>query len=177
MLSLLNDNIELEKLANHYGSVFGNINGVQPSQKEFEEKLFRICKNIKNYAFVELESRKIGNITLPLILYENMQNGVKIWCECSLNNRIERIYKNYALKIKYDFFISCLEKIKKYISLEFKNELINSFEKNDLYKVIEMLLSYYDKTYKKPKKIDFILNTDDILKAKEELLSKLFLKI
>lgn len=37
-----------------------------------------------------------------------------------------------------------------------------------------MLLSYYDKTYKKPKKIDFILNTDDILKAKEELLSKLF---
>ncbi|EEU7232563.1 tRNA 2-selenouridine(34) synthase MnmH, partial [Campylobacter jejuni] len=37
-------------------------------------------------------------------------------------------------------------------------------------KLIVMLLEYYDKTYKKPDKIDLELNTDDILKAKEELL-------
>lgn len=33
-----------------------------------------------------------------------------------------------------------------------------------------LLLAYYDKSYKKPQKIDFELNTDDIFKAKEELL-------
>lgn len=171
LLSLMKEKIELEKLANHFGSVFGNINGNQPSQKQFDEDLFRACKNIKKFAFIELESRKIGDITIPLSLYNNMQNSFKILCECSLNNRIERIYKNYYSKISYDFFISCINKISHYISLEFKKDIINSYEKNDIYKVIEMLLSYYDKVYKKPKKIDYILNTDDLLRAKEELIN------
>ncbi len=39
-----------------------------------------------------------------------------------------------------------------------------------------MLLEYYDKTYKKPDKIDLELNTDDILKAKEEILRYFKLK-
>ncbi|TKX29961.1 tRNA 2-selenouridine(34) synthase MnmH [Campylobacter aviculae] len=174
LLESLPHAIHLEKMANHLGSSFGNILGDQPTQKAFESLLFGEISKINDFAFIESESRKIGEIILPLKLYESMQNAFKIYCFCSLENRIKRIEKFYKNKMTPLKFKECVAKITPYISANFKQDLLQNYEKKEWRKVIAMLLEYYDKTYKQPQKMDFKVNTDDISKAKEELLN--FLK-
>lgn len=173
LLESLPHAIHLEKMANHLGSSFGNILGDQPTQKAFESLLFNNLSKINDFAFIESESRKIGEIILPLKLYESMQNAFKIYCFCSLENRIKRIEKFYKNKMTPLKFKECVAKITPYISVNFKQDLLQNYEKKEWNKLITMLLEYYDKTYKQPEKIDFKLNTDDISKAKEELLNLL----
>ena len=61
--------LDLEKLAEHKGSLLGKSKNVkQPSQKFFETNLYVELKNITNklqYVYIESESSKIGNINLP----------------------------------------------------------------------------------------------------------------
>lgn len=152
------------------GSSFGDILGKQPTQKAFEAELFHNIQNLENFAFIESESRKIGDIILPLKFYEKMQKAFKIYCFCSLENRVRRIQKIYQEKMTPLKFQQCVQKISPYISLNLRQDLLQSYERKEWQKLIVMLLEYYDKTYKKPDKIDLELNTDDILKAKEELL-------
>lgn len=75
LLEQLPQAINLEKMANHLGSSFGDILGKQPTQKAFEAELFHNIQNLENFAFIESESRKIGDIILPLKFYEKMQKG------------------------------------------------------------------------------------------------------
>ncbi|EFZ9446568.1 tRNA 2-selenouridine(34) synthase MnmH [Campylobacter jejuni] len=170
LLEQLPQAINLEKIANHLGSSFGDILGKQPTQKAFEAELFHNMQNLENFAFIESESRKIGDIILPLKFYEKMQKAFKIYCFCSLENRVKRIQKIYQEKMTPLKFQQCVQKISPYISLNLRQDLLQSYERKEWQKLIVMLLEYYDKTYKKPDKIDLELNTDDILKAKEELL-------
>ncbi|EOC6466403.1 tRNA 2-selenouridine(34) synthase MnmH [Campylobacter jejuni] len=170
LLELLPHHLNLEKMANHLGSSFGDILGKQPTQKAFEVNLFYTLNSLKDFIFIESESRKIGEIVLPLKLYEKMQKAFKIHCFCSLEKRIDRIQKIYQEKMTPLKFKECLAKISPYISVNFRQDLLKSYEQREWQRLIALLLAYYDKSYKKPQKIDFELNTDDIFKAKEELL-------
>lgn len=171
LLNLLDNALNLEKLANHQGSSFGKIYGEQPSQKAFEDELFHFLKHYPyKTCFVEAESRQIGNLTLPLNLYQAMQNAEKIWCECSINLRIDRILKDYS-KIKKEYFYHCVEKISPYISKDFKHNLLQNYENNNLKNCALMLFKYYDKVYKKPLKINHYINTNNLHQAKEYLIN------
>ncbi|WP_348518304.1 tRNA 2-selenouridine(34) synthase MnmH [Campylobacter sp. CCS1377] len=171
LLRLLPNAIDLEKMANHLGSSFGDILGDQPTQKAFEARLFEQISKIKQYAFIESESRKIGNIILPLKLYESMCNAYKIHCFCSLENRIMRIEHFYKARINEAKFQECIRRISPYISMNFRLDLLQAYKKEQWQKLIAMLLEYYDKVYKKPSRVDFKLDTNDITKAKNELLA------
>ncbi|MBS4240455.1 tRNA 2-selenouridine(34) synthase MnmH [Campylobacter vulpis] len=169
LLELLEHSINLEKMANHLGSSFGDILGKQPSQKAFDEALFHSMQT--KLAFVEGESRKIGSITLPLKFYEAMQKGFKIHCFASLEKRIERIERLYKAKMNAVNFYTSLRKISPYISLNLRLDLENAFKKEQWQKLIAMLLEYYDKSYKKSSQIHYELLTDDLLRAKKELMA------
>ena len=169
LLELLKPSINLEKMANHLGSSFGDILGEQPSQKTFDEALFHSMQT--KLAFIESESRKIGTVTLPLKLYEALQNGFKIHCFASKEKRIERIEKLYKSKMNEENFYRSLTKISPYISLNLRLDLEEAFKKEQWQRLISMLLDYYDKTYKRSLQIDYELLTDDILRAKEELMA------
>ncbi|CAM4057378.1 tRNA 2-selenouridine(34) synthase MnmH [Campylobacter armoricus] len=171
LLNLLDNALNLEKLANHQGSSFGKIYGEQPSQKAFEDELFYFLKYYPyKTCFIEAESRQIGNLTLPLNLYQAMQNAKKIWCECDINFRIQRVLKNYT-PMKKEIFLECVEKISPYISKEFKEKLCKNFENNNLKICIKMLFEYYDRVYKKPTKIDYFINSSNLDEAKKHLMS------
>ncbi|AJC87860.1 tRNA 2-selenouridine(34) synthase MnmH [Campylobacter insulaenigrae] len=171
LLNLLENSLNLEKLANHQGSSFGKIYGEQPSQKSFDDELFYFLKNYPyKTCFIEAESRQIGNLTLPLNLFQAMQDAEKIWCECSIKSRIQRILKDYS-NIDKDFFYHCVEKISPYISKDFKNKLQQNYEQSDFENCALMLFNYYDKVYKKPNIIHHYINTDDINLAKIKLIN------
>ncbi|HEC1790863.1 tRNA 2-selenouridine(34) synthase MnmH [Campylobacter sp. LMG 7929] len=171
LIQTLDNALNLEKLANHQGSSFGKIYGEQPSQKAFEDGLFYFLKDYTyKTCFIEAESRQIGNLTIPLNLYNSMQKAKKIWCECDTNLRVQRVLKNYTPMDKKVFY-QCVEKISPYISKDFKLRLCQNYEENNLELCVKMLFEYYDKVYKKPSKIDYFINSSNLDEAKKHLMS------
>lgn len=171
LLRKLNPQVDIEALANHQGSTFGAINGAQPTQKTFENNLAFALLNIPNdtLCFVEGESRRVGSITLPKKLYEAMQNGVSVLVEASMEKRVERIIDEYS-GISDEFFFACLEKIKPYMAKAAYKKIAQSYHGRELETVAFLLLEhYYDKVYKKPKRVDFKIKSDDINRAILEL--------
>lgn len=170
LLKLLDYKVDLEGMAKHYGSVFGVLAGVQPSQKYFDDMLFyelnKFSKNNIKSIFIEAESRKIGKIILGKSMYESMNEAFKILCECSMELRVLRCVEDYKM-IDFNTFSRCLLRLKPYLSGEVINTLAKHFEAKNYNDVAYILLNdYYDKVYKKPAKVDFVLNLDDLNKAR-----------
>lgn len=160
LLQILQPSIDLEKLANHLGSSFGSIKGAQPSQKAFENILCEIlCKIDPNaYIFIEAESKRMGKCTVPTILHERMQQGFRVEITAPLEQRVERILKDYK-SITSDFFNQAMQMISPYIKKSAKEAALEAYEKDNLADVAKILLvEYYDVVYKKPHKIDKIID-------------------
>ncbi|MBF0206588.1 MAG: tRNA 2-selenouridine(34) synthase MnmH [Oligoflexia bacterium] len=100
--------IDLEGLAVHKGSAFGEKPGAQrPTQINFENYLARELirldhlKHINhiNHArdsiYLENESQSIGGIQIPVALYQKMQRSPIIILECSMEERCDFILKDY----------------------------------------------------------------------------------
>lgn len=170
LIKALSPSINLEAMAGHLGSVFGAICGVQPSQKAFEDALFERLRQLEGeLCFIEGESRRIGSLTLPASLYEAMGQGVGVHIVASMHTRVACTMADYA-KVDASFFNSCMTKIAPFIAKEAKEAAQEHFRANRLEKVCEILLEkYYDKVYKKPRKIDFVVNADDFETALSEL--------
>jgi tRNA 2-selenouridine synthase len=66
--------LDLEALANHRGSLLGDV-GVQPSQKWFESQVWAALRAFDpaRLVYVESESKKIGNVTVPEALMAAMR--------------------------------------------------------------------------------------------------------
>lgn len=83
--------IDLEAIAVHRGSVIGAVPGkTQPSQKYFDSLLqlemtrFDPAKPV----WVEAESKKIGNVQLPVSLLETMRQGVTLEIDTTMEQRV-----------------------------------------------------------------------------------------
>ncbi len=151
LLNKLENSIDLEGLANHRGSSFGNYANEQPSQIDFENNLaYKLiqfeAKNHKNL-IIEHESQNIGRAFMPKPLYENFMDGKLIILETPLEQRVaityheyvtlalqkyETKYKENALEEWHAYVIKSLDKIKKRLGSELHNELFTLFE--DAYK-------------------------------------------
>ena len=164
LIQKLSPSLDLEGLANHFGSTFGLVKGVQPSQKAFQNELAHKlqCIDENSWIFIEAESKKIGSIIQPDLLYNKIQSGLRVEITAPLEQRVERILKNY-INIDDEYFFASMKKISPYIAKKSKLEAIKSYKNRDLSKVAEILLvEYYDKVYRKPKKIDYIVdNTNE----------------
>ncbi|MDX1808235.1 MAG: tRNA 2-selenouridine(34) synthase MnmH [Sulfurospirillaceae bacterium] len=164
LLQNLANSIDLEALANHLGSTFGSVKGVQPTQKEFQNRLHDALRHVDKTkpVFIEGESKRIGSIILPDLLYKKMGEGMRVEITAPIGQRVERILKDY-INIDDDFFYRSMEKITPYIKKSAKSEAIKFYQEKNLAKVAEiLLLDYYDNVYKKPEKIDISIDNSDI---------------
>ncbi len=91
--------LDLEKLAEHRGSVLGAIpDQTQPSQKRFETLLWQKLQSFDSSkpVFVEAESRKIGSVALPVTFAAAMQNkGQLITVETPFSSRVKLLIDGY----------------------------------------------------------------------------------
>jgi tRNA 2-selenouridine synthase len=90
--------LDLERLAAHRGSLFGELETGQPSQKALESAL---AWNITAFdpaqpVFVEAESSKIGRLTLPRILWDSMRRAPRIRIEAELGARSAYLARAYG---------------------------------------------------------------------------------
>jgi len=174
--------IDLERLANNRGSVFGDVGlGAAPSQKAFEALLFEEIKSLREsgYVIVECESKRIGRVTLPANFFAAMQNGQQILLYDSLENRVNRLVQEYVTVP--DSFIqinTALDRLVKNLGHEKLTKLRWLLKEGQWAQFTEkMLIEYYDLLYGYPNEPDgthvLSLNHQDPKLALRELESYL----
>ena len=98
--------VDLEALANHRSSVLGAIPGLpQPTQKRFDTLVWDALRHLDptRPVFIESESKKVGNVAVPVSLIEAMRQS-----PC-LNLVLPDAERVALLMEDYDFFVQDAE--------------------------------------------------------------------
>jgi tRNA 2-selenouridine synthase len=170
--------INLEELACHKGSVFGNLGmNSQPTNEQFENSLFEQWKkfDLNKSIWIEDESSKIGNIQIPQELFNKMQSAPVIEIFSTKTDRITRIIEEYGGFDKESLILS-IKKIQKHFGGLNTRQTIEAVEKGDLPDAAGRLLNYYDKAYQKTQSkrqsevYKFVLKHADMKKNAEEIM-------
>ena len=144
--------IDLEGIAHHKGSAFGNLGQpVQPSQEQFEnllaQSLYKFSEG-HSYIWIEDESRRIGLVNIPPQLFEQIRKSKLYFLDIPFSQRLQFILKGYG-KFEKDKLMTAILRIKKRLGgLETKNA-INFLIEDDVESSFNILLTYYDKLYLK----------------------------
>lgn len=145
--------IDLEGLANHRGSAFGEVGLDQSlSQKRFDTLLWEAFQRAPDGRpiILEGESQRIGRISLPGNLYEVMADSCKIWCHAALDTRVARLAVEYAREEYRIPMAVALERIKKRLGGQHYSELADMLAGWDIEGLGRGLIEfYYDKLYYK----------------------------
>lgn len=144
--------IDLEGLANHKGSAFGNIGmGDQPSQEMFENMLATsLSKKAvnNNKIWLEDESQRIGHVNVPAGLWQNMNRSTLYFLNIPFEERLDFLVKEYG-KLEKERLVNAIIRIKKRLGgLETKNA-VNYLIEDNIKESFRILLKYYDKSYLK----------------------------
>ncbi len=146
--------LDLERLANHRGSVFGHVGlGGCCTAQSFDSLLLAELERVNqgDYFVVECESKRIGNLYLPECLYEAMQVGYKVLVKTPLALRVSRLCEEYvqednAASVKA--LIASMQRLQKQCGQRKIAEWTEQLEQGDFPNVIETLLKeYYDPIY------------------------------
>jgi tRNA 2-selenouridine synthase len=167
--------IDLEGLAGHRGSAFGELGVTQhPSQKRFETLLWNAFRAVSpgNPVLVEGESKRIGRLSLPGDMYEVMLYSAKVWCHASLETRIRRLIAEYGRPAYREGMAIALQRIRKRIGGEKYTEIAGYLERWELEPfTAELIKHYYDKVYYKSRewREDISISLEDYAVAEMEL--------
>lgn len=145
--------IDLEKLANNRGSVFGDLGlGAPPSQKNFEASLYEELKRLSSpYIVVECESKRIGRVTLPAKFYQAMQQGTQILIYDSIPQRVNRLLKEYTeIPDAIPLIRAALQRLTKTLGHKKVEEYNALLDAEGLAEFTENMLGYYDELYGYP---------------------------
>ena len=94
--------LDLEDLANHRGSAFGEKPGGQVRQATWENKLavawMKVnAKNPDGCLALEDESRLIGHLAIPDVVFDKLRSSEVVYIEENPQNRALHILKEYVL--------------------------------------------------------------------------------
>lgn len=95
--------LDLEAIASHRASVLGVIPGKpQPTQKAFETQLWDALRRYDpaRPVFVEAESKKVGNLTVPESLINVMRASACVRLDLSLQSRVQLLLEDYDYFVK-----------------------------------------------------------------------------
>jgi len=153
--------LDLEALAQHRGSVLGLVPGsVQPGQKKFESQVWDTLRwfDASRPVYVESESKKVGDLRVPLVLVERMRQAPCIQLELALDARVRLLIEDY------DFFVQdtaafCgrLDALRATRG----NDVVNAWQEaaragRTADVVQDLLVTHYDPNYKQSMKRNFI---------------------
>ena len=92
--------LDLEHEARHRGSAFGRLAEPQPAQATFENSVaVQLLLGNERVLVLEDESRTIGRLELPNVLFETLQTSPVVLLEETLEHRVRRIHHDYVLSL------------------------------------------------------------------------------
>ncbi|MDZ4071934.1 MAG: tRNA 2-selenouridine(34) synthase MnmH [Sediminibacterium sp.] len=144
--------IDLEGLACHRGSAFGNLGQPQqPKQEMFENLLanaLAVASANNSTIWLEDESQRIGEVNIPISIFKYMRTCRVYFLDIPFEERLNYILKGYGSFDK-EKLINATIRIKKRLGgLETKNA-VNYLIEDDFLGAFGILLHYYDRLYTK----------------------------
>lgn len=145
--------INLEQIASHKGSAFGNIGmPEQPSQEMFENLLSNALRKAgstkQTPIWLEDESQRIGLVNIPQPLWIQMREAPIYFLDIPFEERLKHIALEYG-NLDKERIAGAIERIAKRLGgLETKLSL-NHLRENEIESCFRILLTYYDKWYRK----------------------------
>jgi tRNA 2-selenouridine synthase len=143
--------IDLEGLASHKGSAFGNINmPPQPSQEMFENLLAMALHRAAGSPaiWIEDESARIGDLNLPRSLYEQKQHAPLYLLDVPFEQRLQYILQDYG-RGQTEMLANAIIRIRKRLGPEQSKDAMHYLMDGNLRDCFAILLQYYDKWYGK----------------------------
>ncbi len=153
--------LDLEDLANHRSSVLGFIPGSpQPSQKHFDTLVWQTLRGFdpSRVIFVESESKKVGNLSIPLELIEKMRLSPCSVVALSMHERVSLLMEDYAFLVNDpELFITKLQALVTMRGKTVIDAWSQETRQGRIADVVESLLElHYDPTYTSSMKRNFI---------------------
>lgn len=142
--------MDLEKMAAHKGSFFGALGETLPqSQKRLDGEVFEFLRTCKSkYIVVESESKRIGDVYVPESVYQAMTEGIHVYVDTNLENRIEILMEDYS-HVSQNDIRECILKVGRYVSKEKTQKYLDLLANNQLIELCKTLIKeYYDPLYK-----------------------------
>lgn len=171
--------INLEKIASHRGSAFGNLSlPSQPSQPEFEKELQNACSRYtgSKYIFIEQKAGSLGKRKIPEWLYSKMKEGILIQLDADKKIRINNIFTEYKPAGKNNL-INALHKLNERLPESELTGLERCLTRDNYEMFFEKVIDYYDTTinYQLPKKamVTLKIKSNDVAETTQQLLQSL----
>ncbi|XZF15223.1 tRNA 2-selenouridine(34) synthase MnmH [Chitinophagaceae bacterium MMS25-I14] len=146
--------LDLENLAGHKGSAFGEVDGKeQPSQEMFENLLAMQLTQLttlepEKTIWTEDESQRIGDLNIPRDLWQMLRRKPVYFLEIPFEERLNYLVEEYG-KMAREKIINATMRIQKRLGPLETKTAINCLLENDLRGCFCILLHYYDKQYNK----------------------------
>lgn len=171
--------IDLEMLANHRGSAFGQVGRGKPATAQnFDAIILQLLEqyNEEPYIIIECESKRVGNVYLPNNLYQAMQSGHKILTKAKIETRVQRLILEYTdVLIPHDpEILQSINSLTKKLGRKRVAQLTMDYETGNLAGFTKALLEeYYDPLYAyetaSPDQFDLVVDAEDFNHAAEEI--------
>lgn len=142
--------IDLEGIANHKGSAFGGVGqAAQPKQEMFENILAMQLHERKDQNFwLEDESQRIGVLNIPHALWATMRKKPVYFVDIPFEARLDHITDEYG-KLPKEALINAIIRIQKRLGPLETKTAIGFLVEDNTRECFRILLSYYDKSYRK----------------------------
>lgn len=167
--------IDLEGIANHKGSAFGNIGlPSQPGQEMFEnmlaQKMMSLLKakpdsSISGHhlsIWVEDESQRIGQVNIPADLWKKMRRSPLIFLDIPFEERLQHIVREYG-QLNTKKLTDAINRISQKLGNLNAKTAILLLNDGKISESFTILLKYYDKHYLKGlhnrEELNSLLNT------------------
>jgi tRNA 2-selenouridine synthase len=140
--------IDLEGIANHKGSAFGHLGmSEQPTTEHFENMLCETLQGIdpSRPCWIEDESFKVGNVSLPMGLYRQIRTSTTMIIELPRPLRARRLIAEYPDSVEE--LKNAVELLYKRLGHKRKDEILHKLENRELFEAALLLLEYYDTLY------------------------------
>ncbi|MDW0109601.1 tRNA 2-selenouridine(34) synthase MnmH [Sporosarcina aquimarina] len=142
--------VDLEGLAGHRGSIFGQIGLEASNQKNFESLLLHDLKRTANepVVFIEGESKRIGKVTMPGFLFEKKEHSRQLIIQLPIEERVRITLEDYQPAERPEEFKAAFEQIRRRIHVPIAKEIEEALNSGDFDSATRLLLEhYYDPRY------------------------------
>lgn len=145
--------LDLEGLADHRGSLFGATRTPQPSQKKFETRLYAAIEalDLSRPVVVEAESSRIGQVTLPPVLWAAMKSAPRLQLNAPLRSRVAYVVEQYgAIGADVEALEEALRRLPRHHSRALVETWRNLARDGKLAVLVEGLMTeHYDPAYRR----------------------------
>ncbi|MGP4064268.1 tRNA 2-selenouridine(34) synthase MnmH [Oceanobacillus sp. M65] len=137
--------LDLEGMANHRGSIFGQI-GLDPyNQKTFDALFVEEMDLLHDapYVLFEGESKRIGKVLLPTALLEKKEQATQLILHMPIEVRVQQILEDYQPWEQKQACIAAFKRIKKRIHTPVASQIEADLNTEQYASAVRLLLEYY----------------------------------